>query len=479
MSRPAFPPLAVLLCLLAAPCLRGEVVSTNAFRPFSFLWFSDPHMNILKVMNGNYNTCQMREMFRDAERDPYDFAICTGDATDSRPGDTLIRMYKAMCQFSKGPVFTVPGNHDVGNHPYKDPKGREPESTVTQDLLRYSRENFGPDYFSFVHNNCAFLGFDSALFNSGLPEEAEQWKFLESELGKANAEKRTHIILFTHYTVSGNGADTWGRNLPGLAYYEMQPPARDRFLALVVKHKVQAVLSGHFHKYFNWEQDVGDGHRAKFIIAPSLAFRRPSVGYLMARVDEKGIEVEQRLISPLNPGGFGRKWNDACPPEQTNTEEWKKMRDSWKVRAMDVPPTDAELAQLSLKGPAGSEPWQPAKLPLASGFTGWADGNVGADKDLLLICPFRYSPKENGLVVLDLVSNNATDIYLNGKRVFRLGEIVLQDEGRDHHKLNRLALDPVDFADGQNHLVVLLRKPSKIRSTAFSIGMASQKNYDR
>ncbi len=83
------------------------------------------------------------------------------------------------------------------------------------------------------------------------------------------------------------------------------------------------------------------------------------------------------------------------------------------------------------------------------------------------------------MVILDLVSNNALDVFLNGKRVFRLDEIALQDEGRDHHKLNRLALDPVDFADGPNCLVVLLHKPAKISSVAFSAELQSQPNYDK
>lgn len=472
-------PATALLLLVAACGLRAGVVDTNAFRPFGFLWFSDPHINVLKVLSGNYNVCQLREAFRDAEKDAYDFALCTGDLTDSRPGDTLLRMFRAMCQFSKGPVFCVPGNHDVGNHPYKDPRGREPHASVTPELLQYYRENMGPDHYAFVHNNCAFIALNSAVFNTGLPDEAEQWDFLEKELQRAWAAKRTHVFIFTHYTVGANGAATFGQAMPGLAYYEMQPPARERFLGLVAKYKVRAVLSGHLHKHFNWEQEIEGGHKVRLIIAPSLAFRRAVVGYLMARVDEKGIEVEQRLVSPLNAASFGRKWNDACPPEETNAEEWKRMRDGWKSRALDAAPSEAELARLSRSGPGDAAGWQPAKLPLASGFTGWAEGNVGAGKDLLLACPFRYSPKENGMVTLDVVSNNAVDLWLNGRRVFRLDEIALQDDGKDHHKLNRLALDPSDFADGANCLVAWVRKPSKIRSIAFSATLESQKNYDK
>lgn len=475
--------LAVVLGLLIGttlpPVARAEVVATNVFRPFSFLWISDPHFSIRKVLAGSYNSCQLREAFRDAADFPYDFTLCTGDLFNDGPGATQLRMGLAMFQFSKGPVYSVPGNHDVGNQPYKDPKGREPHDLLTPELLRRYRENMGADHYVFVHNNCAFIGLNSSLFNTGLPEEAEQWAFLERELARGEAEKRTHLFIFMHYAVGANGPSTFGKEMPGLAYYEVQPPARERLVALVAKHKVRAVLSGHFHRFFDWEQKLEGGHSVHLIVAPSMAFRRPEVGCLRARVDEKGIQVERRWISPLHEGGFGRAWNAACPPEETNAAEFKKMAASGKFRALDAPPSEADLARLTREGPDATSEWRAAALPLASGATGWTEGNIGADKDLLLAFPFRYSPKENGMVTLDLVSNNALEVWLNGKRVYRLGEAIIQDEGKDHHLLNRLALDPIDFANGPNCLVIWLRKPVKISSMALMVGLESQKNYDK
>lgn len=447
----------------------------ETFKPFKFLHYSDVHCAARITNNGNYNVAQMREMLRDASRHPYELVIDTGDLANTLwDENTEIRCHKAMLGFAKAPVYKTPGNHDVGNHYFIDPKKPDhpPSSpeTVLKRLEKYRRV-VGPDYITTVHNNCTFIGVNSTIFGHPIPDVETQWVTLEKDLAKAVEEKRSHIIIFTHYLLGFEQG--WGST--STIYYVMQEPSRSRLLSLVSKYKVSAVINGHIHKYSNFEKTLDNGHVCRFIHCPPTSFTRDHVGYIICHVDEKGVTGEQFKIVE----DYGRKWNEQCKPEETNRANWDKMATSWQLRYMEAPLPEAELIEMSLKGKKSEEGWETVKLPLVSAPSGWLEANMKGDKNVLMYCPFNYSPKENGMILVNYFGNTAADIYLNGHRVFHLDEIDLKTDGKDHHKINLLALDPSDFADGQNYLVVMVQKPEKIQSMAFDLVMRSAKNVER
>lgn len=456
--------------------VRAQAQATDSFRPFSFLHFSDAHLSIDHVMNKNHGLCQMREVLRDAAKgDRYDFTIDTGDLTqDSQPTDTFCRMYKAMIQFAGTSVYKVPGNHDIGNHHFEgfDPKLHAP---CTKEKLEYYRQAIGPDHFSFVHNHCAFIGINNVLFNLNIPDEKKEWEYFENELQKAQRERRVHIFVCAHYPVSAMGSASFRNTQKDLGYWEMQAPARGRFLDLLARYKVRAVLSGHRHIFLTHEEKLDGGHLVQFVHCPPLSFHRQNVAYLVARVDHRGITVEQHKLA----GGFGRQWNQECPKEETNAGNWAEMAKAWECCSLRAALDQARLLEMSKSGnnlprDAALDPWQAVTLPLQSANSGWGDANIKADQDLLVRCSFAYSGRENMMVLMNLICNNALTVYLNGRVLFEMDEILLTTDGRDHHKLNRLALDLVDFVQGENRLLVHIRKPIHISSMAFSLNFQSQ-----
>lgn len=447
---------------------------SSSFKPFQFLHISDSHTALYKVLNGNFQACQFREIIRDAAQFPYEFVIDTGDLIQEyQKPSTASRVYKAFAGMCKGlPTYRTPGNHDLGDHFFVPAPERaiyhspfEPEKM--KGALAEYRKNMGSDYVSFTHNNCVFIGVNSVIFDSKLPEEEEQWTWFEKELQKAQLDKRTHIIVFTHYPIAILEG-TWGRLDPKNAYYEIQEPSRTKFLDLLLKYKVRAVLSGHTHKFEVFEKDIGGGHNVQFISAPPVSFNRTVTGYLLLSVDEKGLTVDRKTLS----GGFGRVAGPSL-----NQENWEKMKASWKLSYRDATPSETDLAAMSLKGPT-AENFEPVKLPLLSANGGWEGANMRGDKDVVLYCPVNYQTAENMMMAVFLISNNALGLYLNGKKVFGLEEVDLKTEGKDHHMQNLMALDPSDFTEGLNHLIVHLRRPEKIQTMAFDFNIQSEKNVE-
>jgi 3',5'-cyclic AMP phosphodiesterase CpdA len=131
-------------------------------------------------------------------------------------------------------VLFAPGNHDVGmvgNDKVKT-------SITPEKVGRFSQE-LGPNWFAREMAGVRIVGINSCLLGSGLPEEADQWKFLEQELAKPSAKP---TLLLEHFPLFIKTAEE-----PRQGTWNVPPEPRKRLLALVEQGGVRAVLSGHLH----------------------------------------------------------------------------------------------------------------------------------------------------------------------------------------------------------------------------------------
>lgn len=152
----------------------------------------------------------------------------------------------------------VPGNHDTGDHPALcDASGRR--LPVTRERLAGFRATLGPDRFLEDIGGWRLLGINGMLLGSGLPEEEEQFAWLEA--ARASAGDRL-LALFLHKPpFLSDPAE------PGPVYWSVDPRARARLMGLLDDARLRLVGCGHLHEHF------ARRHRAAEIrCCPSLAF---------------------------------------------------------------------------------------------------------------------------------------------------------------------------------------------------------------
>jgi len=165
------------------------------------------------------------------ERKP-DLIVNTGDQID-KPGN--IEHWKRFWEMSKivaVPYFLTVGNHDI--HP--EVPGSEKIYTEQVDLPGNEL------YYSFVAGNSLFIVLDSYIKGEDKKITGEQFKWLETVLAGST---QTNKFIFVHHPLypergigkhHGNSLDRYKEE-------------RDRLQALLVKHKVTTVFTGHEHLY--------------------------------------------------------------------------------------------------------------------------------------------------------------------------------------------------------------------------------------
>lgn len=184
-----------------------------------------------------------------------DIVVHTGDVTILDPDEDRDRVVaKEILAGISAPLRVLPGNHDVGE-PGDDPFGDRP---VTSDRIAAFRAHFGIDRFVEVVDGWAVVGFNSELFDSGLPEEEEQWAWLES-LPKQVGPRP--VLVFTHKPVWAYAPEYQNTHLT------VGPDSLPRLEAVLAQLDVRAFGSGHLHHYALTERDG-----AAVVSAPSTAF---------------------------------------------------------------------------------------------------------------------------------------------------------------------------------------------------------------
>lgn len=192
-----------------------------------------------------------------------DLAINTGnvvildpDAADDR--DAAMRIHERI----QAPLRVLPGNHDVGECAHDPWQGLG----VTSERVQGFRSAWGGDRFVLFGNAAhdaqewAFVGISSELCDSGLPEEDEQWTWLEEVAAEAAGRS---VMLFLHKPLVID--DGTRENVT------LTAAARERVLGMFRGGDLQVIANGHVHRY---RCTTADDVTA--VWAPSLAFSTPA-----------------------------------------------------------------------------------------------------------------------------------------------------------------------------------------------------------
>lgn len=147
------------------------------------------------------------------------------------------RDYKQIVGRLNVPVYSIPGNHDVGDKPVD----WAPAGVVRDDYLTQWERTFGKHFQSFDYDDCHFALINAEVINSGLALEAEQRAWLERDLA-AHAGRRLFLCL--HYPPYL----TEPREIEN--YDNLAEPGRSWILDLLQRHEVEVLFAGHVHHFW-------------------------------------------------------------------------------------------------------------------------------------------------------------------------------------------------------------------------------------
>jgi 3',5'-cyclic AMP phosphodiesterase CpdA len=215
---------------LTAALLAGAC----ALEAQTFIQMSDPQFGMYsKNQNFTHETANFEFAIANVNRLHPAFVVVTGDLVN-KPGDaTQLAEYKRIAGKldSAIPLYSVPGNHDVGNTP-------------TAASLEAYRQNVGHDYYTFRSGELEGIVLNSSLIQhpETVPAEAgRQEKWLEAELVKAKDGGVRWIVVFQHIPFFLNAPDEADQ------YFNIPLAARSRYLELLERFGVRYVFAGHLH----------------------------------------------------------------------------------------------------------------------------------------------------------------------------------------------------------------------------------------
>ena len=196
----------------------------------------------------------------------------------------------AGCQ---SPLRFIPGNHDIGDH------AAGPEETTDAPFssvrLAEYRTLFGMDRWSTMQGRWKLIGLNAPVLATGLLEEAEQYRWLESEL----ADHEGPLGIFIHKPLF---RDTLAEGIVHTRYVPLS--ARVRLDALLRSRDLRFVCAGHTHQV---RQNAVEG--VEHVWAPSTAFTVPD--FRQERIGEKlvgtlllELEEDRHRFTHVIPAGM-------------------------------------------------------------------------------------------------------------------------------------------------------------------------------
>ncbi len=168
-----------------------------------------------------------------------DLVIHTGDVTVDGAGVDDDMAYAAGLLRGLGVRFrAIPGNHDVGEAGHL----RQPITRWVEDVEGWR-----------------LIGLDALMLGSGLNEEAVQAAWLETLTAKAEGRRIAWFLHKPLFLESPEESDT--------GYWSVKPEPRARLMALLNRHPVALVASGHLHKANDFRRDG-----TRYLWAPASSF---------------------------------------------------------------------------------------------------------------------------------------------------------------------------------------------------------------
>ncbi|PYE80896.1 metallophosphoesterase family protein [Pseudoroseicyclus aestuarii] len=180
-----------------------------------------------------------------AKATPHDLCVLTGDYVRNGPDEGgALAQARAQLDRLPGPWLCLPGDHDTGGAPpLPRPRPEVPwlaNYGVTRERLSRYKALFGPDHWQMGFHNWSLIGLNDSLFESGFPEEALQWRFLDQALAAAGSRP---VVLFMHKPPclrSLTETDDRTKTIPAAA--------RARLLEATTKADIRAIICGHLHE---------------------------------------------------------------------------------------------------------------------------------------------------------------------------------------------------------------------------------------
>jgi predicted MPP superfamily phosphohydrolase len=242
----------VMLSFTACSSVKGQ--SPDSEDGSIYFFAKDSKKETLK-WEGNFMFFQMADTqlgYGKYEKDIQNFDEAIAYANKQKPefvvicGDLLVDPFRekerdAFLEVAQKldksiPLHLVSGNHDV----------MEKRKTTAKGLKWY-RDTFGKDYYSFTTKGCYGIVLNSSLIKDievGLEaEQAKQKAWMLEELEKAVELKAKHIFIFQHHPYFHETIDE--KKAP--AYFHL-PNAKKEFFEIFHKYGVRAVFAGHYHR---------------------------------------------------------------------------------------------------------------------------------------------------------------------------------------------------------------------------------------
>lgn len=215
--------------LLLALALAGTLAAQT------FIQMSDPQFGMYtKDKDFAQETANFEFAIATANRLQPAFVVITGDLINKPDDAAQAAEYKRIASKlnPKIKLFSVAGNHDVGNEP-------------TKESLAQYRESFGPDYYSFRRGDVAGVVLNSNLEKGAekVPEEAAKMEaWFRNELERVKLSGAKHIIVFQHISFFLKDANEKDE------YFNIPKAVRERYLRLLHEYGVEQVFAGHYHR---------------------------------------------------------------------------------------------------------------------------------------------------------------------------------------------------------------------------------------
>ena len=263
----------LLAALFCAGALYGQ----------TFIQMSDPQFGMFaKDANFVHETANFEFAIAAANRVKPAFVIVTGDLTNNASDPAQVAEYKRIAAKLDPAIklYSVAGNHDVGNEP------------TPQSLAAY-RERYGPDYYSFRSGGIYGIVLDSNLEKGAekVPQEAAKMEaWFHDELAKARQAGAKNIIVFQHisfFLKDPKEADE---------YFNIPIPVRERYLKMMHDAGVKTVFSGHYHR-----NSLGrDGDLEMVTTGPvGMPLNGAKSGIQLVTVTDAGVKHEYRDFGDL------------------------------------------------------------------------------------------------------------------------------------------------------------------------------------
>jgi len=274
------------LGLAVALALGLAVASASqpaAFQPFFFIQLTDPQFGMVTGNAGfEQETANLEFAIATANRLKPAFVVVTGDLVNKSGDEAQVAEYLRVVKKLDPaiPLYSMPGNHDVGNEP-------------TPDLLAAYRQLFGPDYYTFRLPGFVGIVLNSCLVHSpekALEEAARQEQWLRAELASARSGNPRHIVVFQHHPL-------FLKDAAEPDSYDVIPLARrSLFLQMFRDAGVRHVFGGHYHQ----NAVAREGDLEIVTTGPiGMPLRGASSGLRIALVRATGIEHRYYALGDL------------------------------------------------------------------------------------------------------------------------------------------------------------------------------------